>query len=148
MTPPRPDLQKLPPIARAQALHRPYRPGRSPMVYGLLITVAINLGWGAWALFGSSGRVLPDWAKPQEILIPATLLPALTTAPPPRAGAASDPAAPGRPPPVDASTEAVESQDTAVDAAAKSDEAEKPAAETADAPAGSPVPEPLAENAP
>lgn len=84
MTKPREDLHKLPPIARAEAMDRPYRPSRRPMLYGLLFTLAINLGWGAWALFGSSGRVLPDWAKPQDILIPATLLPPRTTPPPPR----------------------------------------------------------------
>lgn len=54
------------------------------MLYGLIITLAVNLGWGAWALFGSSGRVLPEWARPLDILIPVTLLPPLTTAPPPR----------------------------------------------------------------
>lgn len=84
MTPPREDLRNLPPIAKAAAMHRPYRPSRRPMLYGLLITLAINLGWGAWALFGSSGRVLPEWARPMDILIPVTLLPPLTTSPRPR----------------------------------------------------------------
>lgn len=83
--PARDDFNKLPPLARAGAMDKPYRPSRKPMLYGLLATLAINLGWGAWALYGSSGRVLPDWAKPQDILIPATLLPPLTTPPPPRA---------------------------------------------------------------
>lgn len=145
MTPPRPDLQKLPPIARAQAMHRPYRPGRSPMVYGLLITVAINLGWGAWALFGSSGRVLPDWARPQEILIPATLLPAPTAPPPPRVGTAPVAAPSSTAIPVDAKTELVDKTDVAAESAEPSDATNATGTDEADGPAET---APLVEAAP
>lgn len=53
----REDFHNLPPIARAAAMHRPYRPGRRPLFYALLATLAVHLVWGAWALF--SPRKLP-----------------------------------------------------------------------------------------
>ncbi len=96
------------------------------MLYGLLITLAINLGWGAWALFGSSGRVLPDWAKPQDILIPATLLPAPTTPPRPRVSAAPEPASPSLTPLLDEQVEVVENRDAAIPRAAKPEIIEAP----------------------
>lgn len=109
------------------------------MLYGLLITLAINLGWGAWALFGSSGRVLPDWAKPQDILIPATLLPAPTTPPRPRVSAAPEPASPSLTPLLDDQVEVVENRDAAIPRAAKPEIIEAP-----DFPPAEPAP--LVEN--
>lgn len=84
MNPQREDFHKLPPIARAQAMHRPYKPSRKPIVYGLLITLAVNLAWGAWALFGSNRRVLPDWVFPKAVVVYTTIQPPRTTPPPPR----------------------------------------------------------------
>lgn len=43
-------LQSLPPLARAQAMDRPYRPGRSALLIGLLLILAVYALVAAWYL--------------------------------------------------------------------------------------------------
>lgn len=79
----REDFHKLPPIARAEAMDRPYRPSRRPLFYALLVTLAVHLVWGAWALFSRDTRPPPPKVTPGTGIVYTTLQAPVAAPPPP-----------------------------------------------------------------